>query len=429
MRRRNGIQPVDLVKLFSTRSQEQKSVSFGTALLQGRALDGGLYVPDDFVHIDSGLYLRTESFRSCAESILSQILTGGNSVDPGSAFEISIPLVPLGGSYAGIHVLELFHGPTAAFKDIGSRWLASAMSQHVRSRPIVLVATSGDTGSAVADAFSTQTQFRVVLLYPKGGVNRVQEMQLCQPRQRVSAFCVDGPFDACDKLVDYAFANLRDYGLTSANSVNIGRVLPQMTYYFWAAKQLGQAATFVVPSGNLGNLTAGLYATLFGLQTSGFIAAQNANNALTRYLKFKELRDDVETIRTIANAMDIAEPQNLERILFHFSYRQLASLVSGDTATDADIRKSIKHVFEETGYLADPHTAIALRSAHKLHAEKRPAVVLATADPAKYPELLESVTGQTPRKPAALDFPNEMQPVEIIKPEVSEMTRILSSLT
>ncbi|MEX1055549.1 MAG: threonine synthase, partial [Rhodothermales bacterium] len=297
----------------STRGGE--SVSFEEALLRGLAPDGGLYVPDSIPHVDfSG-----DSFESMSASVLEQWVGDEiTNIDDAvrDAFDFPVPLIPLGG---GLHVVELFHGPTLSFKDFGARMMARWMSRFLESRGedvTILVATSGDTGSAVADGFAGQERIRVVLLYPKGKVSPVQERQLIVKRPGVRALAVEGDFDDCQRMVKEAFLDPipTQVNLSSANSINIGRLLPQMLYYIWAARLLAsEDVLFCVPSGNLGNLTGGVLAHLSGLPVHGFLAAHNANDFFPQFLS----RGDAAfapTKATLSNAMDVGAPSNFERL-------------------------------------------------------------------------------------------------------------------
>ncbi len=416
------------MKYRSTRdSRGEHTVSLARAIRLGFPEDGGLYIPTRIMALNVNTFSGTNTFRDFAGRFM-ELCLDGDFVDPGNAFEIDVPLVPLGGEYKGIYVLELFHGPTGAFKDIGSRWIARAMRQLLSDAPTILVATSGDTGSAVADAYSSQTDFHVVLLYPRNGVSHIQEQQLCTPRRNVSVYRVDGPFNKCDELVDHAFLNLRHLEISTANSINVGRLIPQISYYFWAAHMLsGAPPAFFIPSGNLGNLTAGLYASKMGLPNVGFVAAQNANNYLERFVKRGELVEQA-VVSTLSNAMDISHPQNLERIRFLFEPDELRELLSVDSFSDRETREEMQRAFFETGYLADPHTALALRAARLRLPSPNPVVVVGTAHPAKYPELVRDVTGQSVEPPASMAFDDGTPEAELISANFDQIEHILSSI-
>jgi len=321
------------------------------------------------------------------------------------ALDFRVPLRRVGDR---IHVLELFHGPTLAFKDVGARFLARSMAS-VRGisdepPPTVLVATSGDTGSAVGDAFRRLTDFPVVILFPEGRISRRQQRHLERLGGNVTAVAVDGTFDDCQRLVKGAFADeeLRERAqLTSANSINIGRLLPQIFYYFHA---LGHLETGVragevvvsVPSGNLGNLTAGLMAKRMGLEADRFVAATNRNDVLPRYLETgrAEARPAVSTPST---AMDVGDPSNLER-LRHLYEDDVARVRDDLTATshgDDVTRRTIAAVHDRHGYVLDPHTAVGWRALEDdlRGRPKSTGILLATAHPAKFPEVVEPLVG------------------------------------
>lgn len=315
-------------------------------------------------------------------------------------------------------MLELFHGPTAAFKDVGARSLARAMGAALARRgdhATVLVATSGDTGSAVADAFAGAADVRVAVLYPAGGVSQVQEEQLTAERPGVRAFAVAGTFDDCQRLVKEAFADPRLTGLnlTSANSINIGRLLPQALYYLWGVARLREAhgapgrPWVVVPSGNLGNLTAGLLAAAAGLEVAGFVAAHNRNDYFPRYLAGAvDAFSFPASVSTPSNAMDVGAPSNFER-LHAWLGDDLRRRVVGEGVDDETTYAVMRSTYEASGRLVCPHTAVGLaalaRSRARSSADRRaPALVLATAHPAKFEDVVLRATGRSPEPPPAL---------------------------
>jgi threonine synthase len=303
----------------------------------------------------------------------------------------------------GVHVLELFHGPSLAFKDVGARFMARAMATLSADETprTVLVATSGDTGGAVAAAFHGVEPFRVVALFPRGGISERQRRQMTTLGDNVVAVAVDGTFDDCQRLAKGAFADTElraRCGLTSANSINIGRLVPQAFYYLHAARLLGwkgDPATFVVPSGNLGNLCAGLLARQAGMPTRGFVAATNRNRVFPDYLASGTFTP-APSEPTVSNAMDVGDPSNLERIrwLFHDDVGALRRVVSGVWVSDADTRACIARVARRTGYVLDPHAAVGWRAMElSRDGTEGPFVVLATAHPCKFPEVVEQATG------------------------------------
>ena len=403
---------------YSTRDPQKRPVSFQTALLSGLAPDGGLYVPERVPHLDPG-WRRAQSLPELAMYVLSPWLTDELGREQlaaitEDALDFPVPLVQLDD---GLAVLELFHGPTLSFKDVGARTMARLMNaflQGRRERLTILVATSGDTGSAVADGFAGQENIRVVLLYPKGKVSEVQERQLVAPRPGVRSYAVEGDFDACQRLVKAAFVDpeLRALGLSSANSINLGRLLPQATYYFWAALQAKKLrfenAIFCVPSGNLGNLTAGVLAAKMALDAPRFIAAHNANDFFPGYLNaVYDHSGFKDTVPTLSNAMDVGAPSNFERLyalLGGDAMRQ--GRIWGTTVSDDETKVRLREVYEAYGYVACPHTAVGLEAAARYReatGDETPVIVLATAHPAKFEGAVGEALGVTLPKVAALE--------------------------
>ncbi len=383
-----------------------RPVSFQEALLAGLASDGGLYVPTAVPSLPAD-WRRAATLPELGARILAPWLPGIDDLDGllDDALPFPVPLRPLDGPWEGVSVLELFHGPTLSFKDVGARTMARLLSRaRLSERITILAATSGDTGSAVASGFEGVRGVRVVLLYPKGQVSEVQERQLIAERPGVTTLAVEGTFDDCQRLVKAAFAEgVPGTRLSSANSINIGRLLPQMLYYVWAVRQLGARPTFVVPSGNLGNLTAGTLAMRAGLPVAGFLAAHNANDGFPRFLDGSDPPVG-DSVRTLSNAMDVGVPSNLERLRWLFTDDALRALVRGEAVTDVATVDTMREVYETTGYVADPHTAVGLEAVRRARrrGEPGPYVVLATAHPAKFPEAVRRATGETPEMPARL---------------------------
>ncbi len=389
------------------------AVPFREALLGGLAPNGGLYVPTHVPPLGAS-WETGDSLADLGADVLASWLGGAVDALPAlvaDALSFPAPLVPLDGAWAGVSVLELFHGPTLSFKDVGARTMARLIGRVLDGEDVtVLVATSGDTGSAVADGFAGVPGVRVVLLYPKDGVSAVQERQLVAARDGVQALAVEGTFDDCQWLVKTAFSARRpgDRRLSSANSINVGRLLPQMLYYVWAVCQ-GGAAVFCVPSGNLGNLTAGLLAQRSGLpappgSAPSFIAAHNANDGFPRFLGGAETRAGA-SVRTLSNAMDVGVPSNLERLRALFSDDDLRRRVWGTSVADDVTVDTMRAVWEETGYLADPHTAVGLEAVRRYRettGSDAPVVVLATAHPAKFPDAVRQAVGTAPPEPERL---------------------------
>jgi threonine synthase len=396
-----------MTSFVSTRGGE--SVSLPDALFAGLAPDGGLYVPTEI----GTLGAPPPDLRELAQTgrWVGPVLLGGTDrnviervVD--AALDFPVPLVEI---EQGLHVLELFHGPTHAFKDIGARFMARLMAEldPGGGTRTVLVATSGDTGSAVAHAFHGLAGYRVVVLFPKGKVSARQRRQMTTLGGNVVALAVRGSFDDCQRMAKEAFRDpdmRREHRLTSANSINIGRLIPQSFYYAHAAALLGwgeRPARFIVPSGNLGNLCGGLLAYRAGTPTAGFVAATNANRAFVDFLNDGRF-EPRPSVPTFSSAMDVGDPSNLERIrwLYHDDPAAVGRDVVAVSVSDEETRACIGDVFRRTGYVLDPHTAVGV-SAH----ERRPAkaetatVVLATAHPAKFPEVVEEAIGRSVELP------------------------------
>ena len=408
-----------------------EGVSFREALLRGLAPDGGLFVPDAIPDVRPEAWQGGGRFADVAADVLAPWLH--TEVPPDvlralaeDAFNFPVPLVPLSGAgLADVHVLELFHGPTLSFKDFGARAMARLMAFFLQGEdePLtILVATSGDTGSAVADGFAGQANIRVVLLYPEGQVSPVQERQLIARRPGVQALAVQGAFDDCQRLVKGAFAdaNLRAVRLSSANSINVGRLLPQMLYYAWAVGGLDGRPPGVVccvPSGNLGNLTAGVLAMRSGLPVRRFLAAHNANRFFPDYLEGRR-GDFPLSVRTRSNAMDVGAPSNFERLRALLPDGELERVIWGTSVEDEVALEAMRRAYEENGYLADPHTAVGLEAVRRYReatGDVTPAVVLATAHPAKFPDVAEEALGFRPEPPERLarlwEEPTDVHPI------------------
>ena len=405
----------------STRQPHGVPVTLAEAVQQGLAPDGGLYVPVDIPRMTAGAFdaLRGHSLPEVATALLAPLVadtftTPRLSELMAAALDFDIPLVSIA---PGLSMLELFHGPTLAFKDVGARtmarWLA-AVSEGDDARPLtVLVATSGDTGGAVAQAFHGVTGTRVVVLYPRGRVSPVQEAQFTTLGGNVTAVAVDGAFDDCQRLVKEAFADAaiaNALRLTSANSINIGRLLPQMAYYAWAALHLPAGSpplTVVVPSGNLGNLCAGVMAQRRGVPIGRFIVATTtANDPLPRYLAAGGYEPRAST-PTLASAMDVGAPSNFERLRHFFGadLQAMRATMTGVTVSDDDIRAAIRTLADEHGYVADPHSAVGYLGARAVARETggAPVIVLATAHPAKFREVVEPALGRAVPLPPSLE--------------------------
>lgn len=394
-------------------------ISFGAAVQVGLGANGGLYLPAEWPPLPSALLdewlalPRPERLAAFATHFLGEEFGGDEAAGiPRAALDFPVPLVAL---EPGVRVLELFHGPTLAFKDVGARFMARAMATrrarltsmgiHPTSRVTILTATSGDTGSAVADAFHDVPGIDVVILYPAGRITRVQEMQMITLGDNIHALAVTGDFDDCQRLVKGAFQDpelRRTAGLTTANSMNMGRLLPQVTYYFDAVAELRAAGIaepplISVPSGNFGNLTAGVMAARLGLPVAGFVAATNENDTVPRYLAGGAYAP-AATVETPSSAMDVAAPNNWPRIEALGGDRAaLAALITGERVDTAETLATIRAVAERTGYTLDPHAAVGYAALARVRARRTtppPGIVLATAHPAKFNDVMERALGR-----------------------------------
>jgi threonine synthase len=408
------------MKWVSTR-RASPPVPFIDALFAGTAPDGGLYFPERFEPLSAGALeaLRMADLATIGTKVGTHLLAGDiTEADMGrlvrDALDFPIPLVQVTDR---VWALELFHGPTLAFKDVGARVQARLLHHFTDGTPLtILVATSGDTGSAVAQAFHGVPDSRVFVLYPEGQVTDVQEAQMASLGANITAVAVRGTFDDCQHLVKQAFADdelRKKVWLTPANSINLGRLLPQVFYYFLLARLSPHPAALAgggeliisVPSGNFGNLTAGLIAKRIGLPVRRFIAATNVNDVVPAYLR-SGIYKPRPSVRTVANAMDVGAPSNFERIraLYDDDIDRMREDLAGAAFDDATVMAEIGRVYREHRYLLDPHGAIAWLGLHEhLSAHPRAAgVFLATAHPAKFREVVEPAIGQEVPLPATL---------------------------
>lgn len=380
--------------------------TFSEALREGLAPDRGLYVPVELPAI------AWEGLKGCTLPELAANLMGplvGDAISPSNllmlmsdALNFPIPLRQVEGSK---HMLELYHGPTAAFKDVGGRIMSRLLGATSHERLTVLVATSGDTGSAVAQGFFEVPGIDVVILYPSGRISQIQEQQLTTVGSNVVALEVKGSFDECQSLVKEAFLDQTlqsARALTSANSINIGRWMPQAIYYAWATAQAEEALNFVVPSGNFGNIAAGVLAMRMGMPARTFIAAVNANDGMARYVE-NGIFTPRKSISTLSNAMDVGDPSNRPRLewLYASQGRQLEHELRARAVSDDETLAEMRHYWKAHGSLICPHTAVGTRVASSIELDG-PTAVLATADAAKFGDVVERATGQTPDIPASL---------------------------
>jgi threonine synthase len=422
------------MKFASTRAQSP-ALSFSGALLQGLAPDGGLYVPQQWPELSR---LAPGSLPELGRQLIGAFAEGDalEAAIPAitaDAFDFPAPLKPIRGA-GDVSVLELFHGPTAAFKDFGARFLAASLARIPRSsgRPLrILVATSGDTGGAVAAAFHRRPGMEVVVLFPKGLVSPTQQQQLTCWGDNVTSLAVRGTFDDCQRLVKEAFldASLREkVELSSANSINLGRLLPQAVYY--AASSLavqartGGKASYIIPSGNLGNAAACIWAKRVGLPIDRVVLAHNANVTVPEFLQTGVLKPRA-SVATLASAMDVGNPSNLERLISLFpGAGQLAGQVTAATVSDAAIRDRIRHDHAAYGETWCPHTAVAAEVYAGLPQAERDGrhwVLVSTAHPAKFREIVEPLVGK-------VEVPQNLQRLYDLPSRFTEIDPSLSEL-
>lgn len=406
------------MQFVSTRDAQHR-VGFSDALARGLATGGGLYVPLEWPGAAVAAVKAGDTLAQQAAGFLAPFA----SADPlatempeiaAEAFNFPAPLVPLDGDHLG--VLELFHGPTAAFKDFGARFLAASLTRLRRdaTRPLtILVATSGDTGGAVAAAFHRRPGIEVVVLFPKGQVSPTQQQQLTCWGDNVRSLAVRGSFDDCQRLVKQAFVEpslAAQWDLSSANSINLGRLLPQAVYYAATSVALhartGAPASFIIPSGNLGNATACVWARRLGAPIAEIVLAHNANRTVPDYLSEGVLRIRA-SVPTLASSMDVGNPSNLERLTALYpDAAALGLAVSAVSIDDEAIRARIRADYERYGAMWCPHTATAAEAWARLDAARRQSgnwVLAATAHPAKFREIVEPLIGRPVPVPPALE--------------------------
>ncbi|MFA5545943.1 MAG: threonine synthase [Sphaerochaetaceae bacterium] len=401
------------MKYVSTR-KKAVPLSASEAILQGLAPDGGLYVPETFTHIGLASINEVSSVAELAFEILNpwfeqdvmQPMLGEICME---AF--NFPL--------GLHwhdqqqaVLELFHGPTAAFKDFGARFLASIMERLLERQGrqlTILVATSGDTGSAVASAFHNRKNVRVKVLYPRGRVSKRQELQLTCWDNNIESYAVNGTFDDCQKMVKAAFMDnniCTEHHLSSANSINLGRLLPQMVYAWYAALEMtvrtGQEPVMYIPSGNVGNSCGSYWAAASGAPIDEIRLAVNANRTIVDYLE-KGIYRKRPSVDTLANAMDVGDPSNIERLFDLFpNFDDFKQAVGAMSVSDDEIQATIQRIWQEQQYVICPHTATGERLRQAWPTDK-PSVVYATAHPAKFDTIVEPIIGHAIEVPPQLE--------------------------
>lgn len=421
------------MKYYSTNKKADRA-TLQEAVVKGLASDRGLFMPEVIKQLPCTFFERMKdmTFQEIAYTVADAFF--GEDVDSDSLKEIvydtlnfDVPLVHVNDN---IYSLELFHGPTLAFKDVGARFMSRLLGYFIRKEGQkdvnVLVATSGDTGSAVANGFLGVEGIRVFVLYPKGKVSPIQECQFTTLGKNITALEVDGVFDDCQALVKSAFmdAELNNHlKLTSANSINVARFLPQAFYYFYAVAQLqkkgvGQNIVACVPSGNFGNITAGLFGKRMGLPVKRFIAANNRNDVFFQYLKSGKYTPK-PSVQTIANAMDVGDPSNFARILdlYDGSHAAISAEISGCTYTDEEISESLHDCYKKHGYLLDPHGAVGYRALSEYLQPGETGIFLETAHPAKFKDTVERIIDHKVEVPAKLQafMKGEKKSIEMSK--------------
>lgn len=402
---------------YSTNKQSPK-VDFKEATIKGQAPDKGLYFPERLPELPKD-FIRNIDLYSKEEIAVRAIQPFVGDTIPADVLQkivaetinFDFPLVKIKDD---VFSLELFHGPTLAFKDVGARFMSRCLGYFVRdiNKPVtVLVATSGDTGGAVASGFYDIEGVNVVILYPSGKVSSVQELQLTTLGKNITAIEIDGNFDDCQQLVKQAFADEKlnaELFLTSANSINVARWLPQQFYYFYAYQQWvdkNNPPVVCVPSGNFGNICAGMVAHLTGLPVKHFVAAVNANDSVYKYLQSGSYQSQ-QAVATISNAMDVGNPSNFIRILelFKHEYPAVKNVVSSYSITDEETKTTLKNTFTTLNYLLDPHGAVAFTGLERYlgqHAGDK-GIILETAHPVKFYDVVEPITGQKVETPESI---------------------------
>lgn len=415
--------------LFASTRNPKNTTTFQEGVFQGLAPDGGLYHPavsPDLSELFEDLP-QGSSFLDMASAVTAALFRDEITEERArriceKAFPFSPVLVEIDEK---LSILELFHGPSCAFKDFGASFLASCMEEFLKEQSqhaIILTATSGDTGSAVAQAFHQRKNIDVIILYPSGRVSPLQERQLTTLGGNVAALEVEGSFDDCQRMVKQAFLDRELTGkmrLTSANSINLGRLIPQAYYYLWAWNQIiEESPYFAVPSGNFGNLTAGVLAWTWGMGASGFLAVTNRNDVVPQYLRTGNYTPR-PSLHTLSNAMDVGDPSNFERLsaVFDGDWDRMKRMIHEEVITDGETLETIAQVKEQKGYLMDPHTAVGYLGARRFSEKNPPGriIILSTAHPGKFREVVEEATGSPSELPerlkAMLSLPQRVEKV------------------
>lgn len=431
---------------FYSLNKKAPKVTFRDAVVKGIAPDKGLYFPESITPLPASFFEEIENLSNLAiafsaihqfvsddipDAVLKPILQ--------EVLDFDFPVVDIEENVA---TLELFHGPTMAFKDVGARFMAKCLgyfSTDKKTEVTVLVATSGDTGGAVANGFLGVDGVKVVILYPSGKVSDIQERQLTTLGQNITALEVDGTFDDCQKMVKTAFLDetlLKKMQLTSANSINVARWLPQLFYFLFAYKQAksnGKEIVFSVPSGNFGNICAGIVAQKLGMPVKHFVAATNVNDTVPNFMETGKYLPKPSTA-TISNAMDVGDPSNFIRIrhLFQDDFEKLSKHLSSYTFTDDETREAIKHIFKTSDYIADPHGAVGylgLKKYQSTHPDTF-GIFLETAHPVKFLDVVEETLGTSVAIPTQIQKVMGKEKVSVNIKEYSELKdQLLASVS
>jgi len=445
---------------YHSHSDPNVTARFGDALLASLAPNGGLWMPDKIPYFtpETTAKMGAMSFGDCAAQLARYFVDDRFSNSDlisicRDAYSFPVPLKTLAGETldaatpepANEYILELFHGPTLAFKDFAARFMGRAASHLMKTtgdKRTILVATSGDTGGAIGDAFLDQDGIKVFILFPKGGVSKIQEQQLCTmggKDSNVRAISVAGTFDDCQQLVKDAFANeemTKTYSLMSANSINVGRVIPQSFYYFWTSLQIkaahpGIPIVYSIPSGNLGNLTGGLIAKKMGAPIERFVIGNNNNDPFVDYLESGEYTPR-PSVPTLSNAMDIGRPNNFPRILnlYDNEYEAVSKVCWGASFSDDATERHMRRVFGETGYIMCPHTAVghlAMEEFSKDVDQDFIKVTVGTAHPAKFADSVERIIREDLPLPKSLaKAMRKKKRVHVMPPKLTALENYLS---
>lgn len=392
-----------MIGYVSTRSKNGERYSVSEAMLKGLAKDGGLFVPEKLPPISSDFTL-TKGLSYAMYTALKPFFEGDELEDEledicADAFSFPLPLHESGDKRV---FMELIYGPTSAFKDFGARFLACVMERLLKKRgeeKTILVATSGDTGGAVAAAFYKRDNLKVKVLFPKGRVAERQRAQLTTWGENISSYEVAGSFDDCQRMVKEAFMDPQySASLSSSNSINIGRLLPQMAYYAYASSlftlKYGVKPLIIVPSGNVGNVTGAYWAKEMGYPIERIVLACNANRTIPDYLESGEYRPR-DSVQTLANAMDVGAPSNMERLFdLYPTFSIFSENITAYSVSDDEIRRTIREVYDDEGYIICPHTACGER-VRRDHFNDVPSIVVETAHPAKFNDIVEPLLGVT----------------------------------